>query len=122
MVASLISTFATPRGRLSRSDWCLRLVQSGVTALAFGMLALAAAGNDGAALVALLYLWCVACLSARRLHDTGRAGRTQLLFLVPVVGAIWLAVLLLQAGARGRNRYGDDPGTRLDYLRVDIHH
>jgi uncharacterized membrane protein YhaH (DUF805 family) len=56
----------------------------------------------------------------RRLHDTSRSGYALLAVLVPGIGALWLLLALLRAGAEGRNRYGDDPLSRLDYLRVDI--
>lgn len=35
---------------------------------------------------------------ARRLHDTGRSGWWQLLWLIPLIGAIILIVLLAQEG------------------------
>jgi uncharacterized membrane protein YhaH (DUF805 family) len=120
MLAHLLLDLASPRGRMPRGAWLGRLVLLSVTALAFGMLALEAAGNDGAALVALLYLWCAAAASTRRLHDTSRSGSALLLTLIPAVGALWVLMLLLRPGAEGRNRYGDDPLARLDYLRVDI--
>jgi uncharacterized membrane protein YhaH (DUF805 family) len=120
MFTHLLIALASPHGRLPRASWLLRLVMLSVCALAFGMLALAAAGNDGAALVALLYLWCAGCLAVRRLHDTSRSGYALLAVLVPGIGALWLLLALLRAGAEGRNRYGDDPLSRLDYLRVDI--
>lgn len=120
MLTQLLIALASPHGRLPRASWMLRLAALSLCALAFGMLALAAAGNDGAALVALLYLWCAGTLAARRLHDTSRSGYALLAILIPVIGALWLLLALLRAGAEGRNRYGEDPLARLDYLRVDI--
>lgn len=120
MFAHLLLSLASPHGRLPRASWLLRLAGLSVCALAFGMLALAAAGNDGAALVAVFYLWCAATLSVRRLHDTSRSGYALLAVLLPAIGPLWLLLTLLRDGVDGRNRYGDDPLARLDYLRVDI--
>jgi uncharacterized membrane protein YhaH (DUF805 family) len=117
---ALLIALASPHGRLPRASWLLRLAALSVSALAFGMLALSAAGNDGAALVALLYLWCAGTLAVRRLHDAGRSGYALLAILVPGIGALWLLLALLRPGVDGRNRYGEDPLARLDYLRVDI--
>jgi hypothetical protein len=43
---------------------------------------------------------------ARRLHDTGKSGWLQLLWLIPCIGFIILIVLLVQPGNPGENSYG----------------
>jgi uncharacterized membrane protein YhaH (DUF805 family) len=45
----------------------------------------------------------------RRLHDTDRSGWWMLLSLVPVIGSIWLLVLLCSEGTYGPNEYGPNP-------------
>jgi uncharacterized membrane protein YhaH (DUF805 family) len=109
MLTQLIIALASPQGRLPRASWLLRLAVLSVCALAFGMLALSAAGNDGAALVALLYLWCAGTLAVRRLHDTGRSGWWVLFGAVPLVGGITLLVFACLEGERTQNAYGPDP-------------
>ncbi len=47
--------------------------------------------------------------AVRRLHDTGRSGWWVLIGLIPLVGLIWLIVLLASKGQAGANQYGDDP-------------
>ncbi len=60
-------------------------------------------------------LFCLAMLlpsiaaAARRLHDTGRTGWWQLLGLLPVIGWIWLIVLLAMQGEPRPNPYGPAP-------------
>jgi len=49
-------------------------------------------------------------VAIRRLHDTNRTGWWILVVLVPVVGWIWLIVLLASAGDIGPNTYGPPPG------------
>ncbi|MEL0639484.1 DUF805 domain-containing protein [Pseudoalteromonas aliena] len=46
---------------------------------------------------------------ARRLHDTGRSGWWQLLWLVPIIGWIVLIVFLAQDSHEGENDYGPNP-------------
>lgn len=48
-------------------------------------------------------------VGARRLHDTGRSGWWQLIYLVPLVGLIVMIVFTAQEGAAGDNKYGSNP-------------
>jgi uncharacterized membrane protein YhaH (DUF805 family) len=48
-------------------------------------------------------------VQVRRLHDTGRSGWWSLLWLVPVVGTVWVIVLSARDGDRGTNAHGPDP-------------
>ena len=45
----------------------------------------------------------------RRLHDVNKSGWFILLILLPVIGWIWLLVLLFTEGTVGPNQYGEDP-------------
>jgi uncharacterized membrane protein YhaH (DUF805 family) len=45
----------------------------------------------------------------RRLHDVGKSGWYILLIFLPVIGWIWLLVLLFTEGDNGPNEYGEDP-------------
>nr|WP_322624973.1 DUF805 domain-containing protein [uncultured Flavobacterium sp.] len=48
-------------------------------------------------------------VTVRRLHDTNKSGWYFLLVLLPVIGWIWLLVLLCTEGTYGPNDYGSDP-------------
>lgn len=48
-------------------------------------------------------------VTVRRLHDTGHSGWMLLLMFLPIVGWIWILVLLVQGGNQFENRYGADP-------------
>lgn len=48
-------------------------------------------------------------VAVRRLHDTNNSGTFLLIALVPIIGSIWLLVLLAKDGTKGSNKYGDDP-------------
>jgi len=48
-------------------------------------------------------------VTIRRLHDLDKSGFWVLIELIPVVGAIWLFVMLCFRGTDGENRFGPDP-------------
>jgi len=45
----------------------------------------------------------------RRLHDIGKSGWWLLIVLIPVIGWIWIIVLLATDGHPGSNEYGINP-------------
>ena len=45
----------------------------------------------------------------RRLHDVGKSGWFLLISLIPLVGVIWLIVLLASKSNPGENQYGAEP-------------
>ena len=45
----------------------------------------------------------------RRLHDVGKSGWWVFMALLPIVGAIWLLVLLFTDSVPGENKYGPNP-------------
>jgi uncharacterized membrane protein YhaH (DUF805 family) len=48
-------------------------------------------------------------VAVRRLHDTGKSGWMILVGLIPLIGAIWLLVLLVTDSKPGTNLYGPNP-------------
>ena len=50
----------------------------------------------------------------RRLHDSGKSGWYFFVRLIPVVGSIWLLVLLCTDSEHGINRYGKNPKMTYD--------
>ncbi len=108
------------QGRLLRTELIVRLILLALVCTAFGELAARTLGEWGSALVSALFLWSALAMSAQRLHDTGNSGWLLLWLCLPVLGPIWLVIQLLRRGVEGSNRFGDDPATRADYLKVDI--
>ena len=47
-------------------------------------------------------------IGARRLHDTGRSGWWQLLYIIPLIGLIIMIVFLVQ-DSQPDNEYGPNP-------------
>jgi uncharacterized membrane protein YhaH (DUF805 family) len=50
----------------------------------------------------------LAC-AVRRLHDTNKSGWWILISLVPIIGGVWLIVLLATDSNQGDNQYGPNP-------------
>jgi uncharacterized membrane protein YhaH (DUF805 family) len=48
-------------------------------------------------------------VGVRRLHDVGKSGWFLFVALIPIIGAIWLLVLLCTDGNAGANEYGPNP-------------
>ena len=48
-------------------------------------------------------------VGVRRLHDIGKSGWMMFIALIPLVGGIWLIVLLATDGKPGSNEYGPNP-------------
>src|SRR5687768_13547231 len=45
----------------------------------------------------------------RRLHDTNKSGWMFFIILIPIIGVIWLLVLLCKDSDPGENKYGPNP-------------
>ncbi len=67
----------------------------------------------GFPLLYAIYVLAVICPSlavcVRRLHDIGKSGAWFFVTFVPVIGAIWLLVLLCKDSEPGENLYGSNP-------------
>jgi len=48
-------------------------------------------------------------VAVRRLHDIGKSGWMLLIGFIPLVGLIWLIVLLATKSNPGENKYGPNP-------------
>ena len=48
-------------------------------------------------------------VTIRRLHDTGRSGWWILIALVPIIGGIWLLVLMVLDSHKESNAWGPSP-------------
>ena len=70
-------------------------------------------GNDKYGILFLFYnlvlLLPTLGVSVRRLHDVDESGWMLLLFVIPVIGFLWLLVLFLTTGSKKDNKYGKSP-------------
>ncbi|WP_206954522.1 DUF805 domain-containing protein [Trinickia acidisoli] len=119
-VIPLFFAFLLTRGRITRSEWLTRVAIAALVCAAFGDLAGNAFADVGSGPFALLFIWSAIALATQRLHDIGRRGSALVFAIVPVIGPIWVVVQLLKRGAEHSNRFGADPASRADYLKVNI--
>lgn len=54
-------------------------------------------------------------LNTRRLHDIGKSGWFQLLFIIPIVGFILWIIWMVRDGDHGVNQYGPSPKAPVGY-------
>ncbi|MFV0471428.1 MAG: DUF805 domain-containing protein [Paludibacteraceae bacterium] len=62
-------------------------------------------------LYSLVVLIPTIAVTVRRLHDIGKSGVYFFIAFIPLIGGIWLLVLMIKEGQRGDNQYGSDPKT-----------
>jgi len=66
-----------------------------------------------AGIIFILYVFAVfmpaLAVMVRRLHDVGKSGWMLLITLIPLVGTVWLLVLLATDSEPGNNQYGANP-------------
>ena len=99
-IATCLGKYATFSGRASRSEfWWFTLFQ-----LLLG-LATAMLGETVNALISLALLLPALAVGTRRLHDIGRSGWWQLLYLTGI-GFLLLLYWLVQPSSDGSNEYG----------------
>ena len=48
-------------------------------------------------------------VAVRRLHDVGKSGWMLLIGLIPLIGGIWLLVLMVTDSQAGANKWGENP-------------
>lgn|GEM_PF-504622 len=48
-------------------------------------------------------------VTVRRLHDVGKSGWFLLVSLIPIIGPVWVWILMMTDGQPGSNSYGENP-------------
>jgi uncharacterized membrane protein YhaH (DUF805 family) len=110
-VRTCFTKYAAFGGRAARSEywyWQLFII---VAALAAGILdaVLGLHAKPIGSIYSIVTLVPTFAVGARRLHDTGRSGWWQLLFIVPLIGWIVLLIWFCSKSSNGYNSFGPDP-------------
>lgn len=112
----VLRQFADFSGRARRKEyWYFAFVNVFFTCVAItaDIILGVASDNFGVGPIYILYSILVfipsIAVSVRRLHDIGKSGWMLLVVLIPVIGAIWLLVLLFTDSNAGDNNYGSNP-------------
>ncbi|GAP71201.1 hypothetical protein SAMD00024442_1_14 [Candidatus Symbiothrix dinenymphae] len=110
--------YADFSGRARRKEYWLFSLVNGLILFVLYMagLGMMASGDDtGAILFGILGVFFLVsfipsiAVEVRRLHDIGKSGWWYWIALVPIIGGIWLLILLLTDSERGENEYGRNP-------------
>lgn len=114
----LLFSFA---GRATRFDYWVRfsipstIIAALAYAISLGAAGLMAGSTAGSPLifyylVAVATIWPALAVGAKRCHDRDKSGWFLLIWLIPIVGPIWLLIELgFLRGSVGKNTYGPDP-------------
>ena len=101
--------YADFEGRARRTEYWMFLLVNVLIAFVLGIIAAMTGFRALSTLYSLAVLLPGIAVGVRRLHDTGRSGWWLLISLIPVIGTIWIIVLLATNGDAGSNQYGADP-------------
>jgi uncharacterized membrane protein YhaH (DUF805 family) len=105
-----LKQYADFSGRARRKEYWMFFLFN----LIFGVVANVldfALGVDG--VFGLLYLLGLLipglAVTVRRLHDIDKSGWWIFIALIPLIGGIWLLVLVATDSSAGKNQYGENP-------------
>ena len=116
--------YANFNGRASRQEYWMFILFNMIFAIIamvadniLGTTFTVGSGNYEASMgyvwVYLLYTFgiIIPCLAVlvRRLHDIGKSGWFLLVCLIPIIGSIWVLVLMCTDGDNAENAYGSSP-------------
>jgi uncharacterized membrane protein YhaH (DUF805 family) len=101
--------YANFSGREQRRDYWMFVLIYFLISIGLSLLDSALGITLLTSLFALVMLIPSLSYAARRLHDTGRSGWWQLLYLIPVIGLIVVIIFLVLDSDRGDNQYGPSP-------------
>lgn len=113
-VTAVFSDYATFPGRAPRQEYWYFILFQCVASMVLALLNHVLTGSASLSIwvlgIAAIY-WIATALptiavTVRRLHDIGRGGGWICLMLIPVVGVIWLLILLMLPSGRVENRFG----------------
>ena len=114
----VLKKLAVFKGRSRRKEfWMFTLLNYifFIVAMILGNILGTAIKDVGHGLFYVLYAFVVLTMlavSVRRLHDVGKSGWMILIALFPIIGWIWLLVLLITDSQPGENQYGSNPKGR----------
>jgi len=117
---AVLKKYAVFSGRTRRKEYWYFFLVNVIIALVLGALSGIVAGNSNSGSSTNVFscisgLYSLAVLLpglgvvVRRLHDIGKSGAWIFIGLIPLVGAIWLLVLMATDSQAGDNQYGPNP-------------
>jgi len=115
----VLKQYADFNGRARRKEYWMFFLFNIIIWVAFLILSISLSGNDNietppvlAILLGIYFLGMIIpglAVTVRRLHDIGKSGSWFFIYFIPLIGGIWLLVLMCTDGTPGPNMYGPDP-------------
>lgn len=104
-----MKNYATFNGRARRTEYWMFALINGVISLILLGIDFALGIGFLKSLYSLVVLVPSIAVFVRRLHDVNKSGWWLLIGIIPIIGAIWLFVLMVTEGDRQENQYGPNP-------------
>ena len=112
----VLKQYADFKGRARRKEYWMfilfNIIFGGIAMILDSVFGIAIEGVGYGPLYGV-YAWVLfipgLAVVVRRLHDIGKSGWMLLITLIPLIGAIWLLVLLLTDSNPEENLYGANP-------------
>lgn len=98
--------YAEFKGRANRPQFWYFVLFNTIISLILLILDGAAGTDILQSIYGLILLVPSLAVTARRLHDIGKSGWWILVWLLPLVGWVWLIILLATPSQSGSNQYG----------------
>ncbi len=106
---SVLKQYAEFSGRTARKEYWMFVLINFVISVVIGVVGNAINMEMLSTLYSLAVMIPGLAVSIRRLHDINKSGWMLLVSLIPIVGLIWLIVLMATKGDEGENQYGPAP-------------
>lgn len=103
----VLKKYATFSGRARRKEYWMFVLINAIVVMAISLIEYAA-GTKGIIgyIYGLALIIPMIAVTVRRLHDIGKSGFWYFICLIPLIGSIWLLVLLCTDSQPGQNQFG----------------
>ncbi len=105
----VLKKYADFSGRARRKEYWMFFLINIIIGIVLGFLATILKTSILSTIYSLAVLIPGIAVCIRRLHDIGKSGWWWFIVLIPLVGPIWLLVLVCTEGDSSNNQYGSNP-------------
>ncbi|QEH70117.1 DUF805 domain-containing protein [Cellulosilyticum sp. WCF-2] len=105
----VLKKYADFSGRARRKEYWMFFLINIIIGIVLGFLATILKTSILSTIYSLAVLIPGIAVCIRRLHDIGKSGWWWFIALIPLVGPIWLLVLVCTEGDSSNNQYGSNP-------------
>ena len=117
-----LKNYATFSGRSNRSEfWYFTLFYLIFVIVAVVLDNVLGFAFDGSPYGPIYFIFILGTLlpnlavTVRRLHDLDKSGWWILIGAIPLIGGLWLLIMLVGKGTEGENKYGPDPNGEVTF-------